>query len=388
MQQPPEAPNQPPLVPSASHLPTAIETAASAAEFAPTPAAADAAQAAPTMQAAPPEHAAPSPAQENLSLPATTLAAVNALLLQQAKSQQSQRLRRNIWLGVVLGLLGLFIVWPMLKSASSASATQKHVALIKLEGTIEIGSAAAAEPINSALQAAFEDSASVAVVLQMNSPGGSPVQAAMIYSEIERLRAKHNKPLFAVVEEICTSACYYIAAAADDIMVNPASMVGSIGVLMDGFGATELMKKLGVERRLYTAGDNKGMLDPFSPASPKHRAMIQEMLASVHKNFIKAVREGRGDRLRESPDLFSGRVFTGEAAIANGLVDAEGTVASMARDVIEVENIVDYSPRENIAERVAKKLGASFGGAFGASAARSVWQSQSQSQSQPTGVWR
>lgn len=384
MQQPPEPPNAADAAQSASaELGAANEPNAQQPQ--PQEAPTDAASS-PIQPAALPEAADLKPAQESLSLPATTLAALNALLHQQAKSSQARNLRRNVWLAIVVALLCIFVAWPMLRGPSNAGATQKHVALIKLEGTIELGSAAAAEPINSAMQAAFEDAASVAVLLHMNSPGGSPVQAAAIYDEINRLRTKYNKPLFAVVEEICTSACYYIASAADEIVANPASMVGSIGVLMDGFGASELMKKLGVERRLYTAGDNKGMLDPFSPSNPKHRVIIDEMLVSVHQMFIKAVREGRADKLKESPELFSGRVFTGQQAISNGLIDSEGTVASVARDTIEVDNIVDYSPKENIAERVAKKLGASFGGALGASAARSVWQSQSQSQ--PTGVWK
>lgn len=362
--------------PDISKTPQTSDTLSMADVLAPSAAPTPAPSSTPTS--APQEPLVPSASQDSISVPAKTLEALNALLHQQAKSQKSNRLRRNIWLGLIVGLVALTILWPMLRGSSNASATQKHVALIKLEGTIEIGSAAAAEPMMSALQAAFEDSASVAVVMQMNSPGGSPVQSAMIYDEINRLRSKYNKPLYAVVEEICASGCYYVAAAADDIYVNPASMVGSIGVLMDGFGAAELIKKLGVERRLYAAGENKGMLDPFSPSNPKHNAMIQEMLVSVHDAFIKAVREGRGDRLKETADMFSGRIFTGQGALSNGLADEVGTVSSLARDVIEVGNIVDYSPKENIAERVAKKLGASFGGAFGASAARSLLQSHTQ----------
>jgi protease-4 len=233
--------------------------------------------------------------------------------------------------------------------------------LVKLDGVIEYGSAAGAEPIMAALQAAFDDSASVAVVMQMNSPGGSPVQAAMIYDEINRLRTKHNKPIYAVVEEVCASGCYYAAAAVDEIYVNQSSMVGSIGVLIDGFGVPELMKKLGVERRLYTAGSNKGMLDPFSPSTAKQTAIINSMLKDVHEQFKNAVKEGRGDSLEDDPELFSGRIYSGSQGVALGLADGYASVNSLARDVIKVENIVDYSPKENIAERVAKKLGASFG---------------------------
>jgi protease IV len=322
---------------------------------------------------APLDSAAPAAALEpNLSLPASTVHQFTQLMAQHLKEQSTARRWKYIFRAVLLVLFLIAVLWPILRGSSNTSATLPHVALVKLEGTIEYGSAAGAEPINAALQAAFEDSASVAVVMQMNSPGGSPVQAAMIYDEINRLRSKYNKPVYAVVEEICASGCYYVAAAADDIYVSPASMIGSIGVLMDGFGVPELMKKLGVERRLYTAGSNKGMLDPFSPSSDKQKDIILTMLKEVHQQFITAVKDGRGDQLSNDPEIFSGRIYSGNQGLNLGLADAIGSVNSLAREVIKVDNIVDYSPKENIAERVAKKLGASFGAGAMSSVFKSI----------------
>ncbi len=304
---------------------------------------------------------APGQLDQAVTVPASTMKQFSSLLEQHLKEQSTARRWKYCFRAAVLAVFLLAVLWPILRGPSSPSAAQTHIALIKLEGTIEYGSAAGAEPIMAALQAAFEDSSSVAVMLQMNSPGGSPVQAAMIYDEINRLRSKYDKPVYAVVEEICASGCYYVAAAADDIYVSQASMIGSIGVLMDGFGVPELMKKLGVERRLYTAGANKGMLDPFSPSSDKQKNIIQTMLKDVHEQFITAVKEGRGDTLSDDPEIFSGRIYSGNQGLSLGLADALGSVNAVARDVIKVDNIVDYSPKENIAERVAKKLGASFG---------------------------
>ncbi|HMA07577.1 MAG TPA: S49 family peptidase, partial [Ramlibacter sp.] len=197
--------------------------------------------------------------------------------------------------------------------------------------------------------------------LLINSPGGSPVQAGIINDEIKRLRAKHNKPVYAVVEESCASAAYYIAAATDKIFVDKASIVGSIGVLMDGFGFTGLMDKLGVERRLMTAGENKGFLDPFSPQTEKQRQYAQAMLDQVHNQFIAAVKAGRGKRLKETPELFSGLFWTGQQAIEMGLADQLGNLDFVAREIVKAEELVDYTRRENVAERLAKKFGAAMG---------------------------
>jgi protease-4 len=211
------------------------------------------------------------------------------------------------------------------------------------------------------LQAAFKDTNTQGVVLRINSPGGSPVQAGYINDEIKRLRALYpNIPLYAVVEDICASGGYYVAAGADKIYVDKASIVGSIGVVMDGFGFTGTMEKLGVERRALTAGDNKRFLDPFSPVKPEHKAFAEKMLADIHEQFIAVVREGRGKRLKENPDTFSGYVWVGTKSIELGLADALGSVDSVARDIIKAEDIVDFTPRENIAERVARRFGAAM----------------------------
>ena len=199
------------------------------------------------------------------------------------------------------------------------------------------------------------------MVLRINSPGGSPVQSGIVNDEIKRLKAKHDKKVYAVVEEVCASGAYYIAVAADEIYVDKASIVGSIGVLMDGFGFTGLMDKLGVERRLLTAGENKAMLDPFSPSNPKQTALAKAMLAQIHQQFISVVREGRGERLKETPETFSGLFWNGEEAVKLGLADHVGNLDFVAREVIKAEEIIDYTPRDNVAERLAKRFGAAVG---------------------------
>ena len=235
----------------------------------------------------------------------------------------------------------------------------KHTALINVRGTIEATSDASAGRINGALQSAFEDKGTAGVVLRISSPGGSPVQAGIVYDEIRRLRAKFpDIPLYAVVEDMCASGGYYIASAADKIFVDKASIVGSIGVLMDGFGFTGAMERVGVERRLLTAGENKGFLDPFSPQDVNQKQHAQVLLEEIHRQFIDVVRKGRGDRLKETPETFSGLMWTGTQSVKMGLADDFGTVDSVAREHIKVENILDYSVKENIAERFAKRLGA------------------------------
>jgi protease-4 len=211
------------------------------------------------------------------------------------------------------------------------------------------------------MRSAFEDEGAKAIVLLVNSPGGSPVQAGIVYDEIRRLKAKYKKPVYAVVEETCASAAYYIASASDKIFVDKASIVGSIGVLMEGFGFTGLMDKLGVERRLMTAGENKGFMDPFSPQTDKQRAYAQVMLDQIHRQFIDAVKAGRGARLKETPELFSGLFWTGQQAIELGLADQLGNLDFVARDIVKAEELVDYTRRDNVAERLAKKFGAAFG---------------------------
>lgn len=237
-----------------------------------------------------------------------------------------------------------------------------HTALVYFKGTLEEGTDASADNLNAALRAAFADKNTTGVILRINSPGGSPVQAGIVNDEIRRLRQLHpNTPLYAVVEDLCASGGYYVAAGADKIFVNKASLVGSIGVLMDGFGFTGAMQKFGVERRLLTAGENKGFLDPFSPQEKRQQEHAQFLLNEIHQQFIQVVRQGRGNRLKETPEMFSGLLWTGTQSIDLGLADALGSVESVARDEIKAEKIVDYSLKENIAERVAKRLGASVG---------------------------
>jgi protease-4 len=249
----------------------------------------------------------------------------------------------------------------MSRGSPATDKTAPHTAVIEIKGEIASDSDASAESVVASMRSAFEDSGSQAVVLLINSPGGSPVQAGIINDEIKRLRAKYKKPVYAVVEESCASAAYYIAAATDRIFVDKASIVGSIGVLMDGFGFTGLMDKLGVERRLMTAGENKGFLDPFSPQTEKHRAFAQSMLDQVHKQFIDVVKAGRGKRLKETPELFSGLFWTGQQAVEMGLADQLGSLDFVAREIVKAEDLVDYTRRDNVAERLAKKFGAAIG---------------------------
>jgi protease-4 len=223
-----------------------------------------------------------------------------------------------------------------------------------------------AEDINASLTAAFENEHSAGVVLRINSPGGSPVQAGMMNDEIHRLRKLYPTKLFyVVVEDICASGGYYVAVASDQILVDKASLVGSIGVIMEGFGFTGLMDKLGVTRRMITAGSNKGMMDPFSKENPQQVEMIKGMLDEIHLQFIAVVKAGRGDRLKDNPELFTGRVWSGEQAVKIGLVDGYGTVDSVARDILKAPDILDYTVKENFAERVAKRFGAEAGSAAG-----------------------
>jgi protease-4 len=235
----------------------------------------------------------------------------------------------------------------------------KHTALVEVSGVIGPGTDSSAERITTALQAAFKDAGTRGVVIRINSPGGSPVQAQNIYDEMRRLRAKYPAiPLYAVVEDICASGGYFVAAGADRIYVSKSSLVGSIGVRLDGWGVTGLMEKLGVERRLLTAGENKGFLDPFLPVDEKQKQHAQAMLGEIHQQFISVVREGRGKRLKDSPDLFSGLIWTGQKSVDLGLADGFGSLEYVAREVIKAEEIIDYSQKENIAEKFARRLGA------------------------------
>lgn len=300
--------------------------------------------------------------------PAPALAATSpheALALQLARDFLDEKRRERRWKLLLRGgwlLLAAFIVWALWSQHPQPVVSgAPHTALVELRGEIAADTEASAEILVSALKTAFADEGSRAVVLRINSPGGSPVQAGIVYDEIRRLRAVHNKPVYAVVDDICTSAAYYIAAATDGIYVNKASMVGSIGVLMDDFGFEGLMQKLGVERRLITAGEHKGIADPFSPMSPEDAGRLQVLLDEIHEQFIAAVREGRGPRLKETEDTFSGLMWNGSGAVAQGLADGFGNLDHVAREVVGAEEVIDYTPHENVAERLAKRFGAAVG---------------------------
>ena len=257
----------------------------------------------------------------------------------------------------LFALLFIALGWTGKKDSS----TGKHTAMVELRGVIGPESAASADNIVTGLQEAFKDKRTQGVILRINSPGGSPVQAGHINDEIRRLREKYPSiPVYAVVEDICASGGYYVAVAADHIYVDKGSIIGSIGVLMDGFGFTGLMDKLGIERRLLAAGRNKGFLDPFSPIREDQQKYAESMLDEIHQQFITVVRQGRGKRLKETPELFSGLLWVGTRSVELGLADGLGSVDYVARELIKAEEIIDFTPRENIAERVARRFGAAM----------------------------
>ena len=258
--------------------------------------------------------------------------------------------------GYLAVILGLVVDWGQTERLAEGA---KFTALVNLTGVIKAKGDANAEHVISALQAAFEDKHTAGVILRINSPGGSPVQSGIINDEMQRLRAAHPAiPLHVVVEDVCASGGYYVAAAADKIFVDKASIVGSIGVLMDGFGFTGSMEKLGVERRLLTAGQSKGFLDPFSPQNESHKDHAKQMLDEIHQQFIDVVRKGRGKRLKETPEMFSGLMWSGAKSIELGLADGYGTVDSVARDVFKASDVRDFSVKQNFAEKFARQFGA------------------------------
>ena len=278
-----------------------------------------------------------------------------------AALQEQRRARR--W-GIFFKLLTFayitVLILMVVDWGGRGETTGKHTALVEVNGVIAPGTDASAERVMASLQAAFKDEDTQGVVMRINSPGGSPVQSHTIYEEMRRLRKKHPAvPLYVVVEDLCASGGYYVAAAADRIYVGRSSIVGSIGVRMDSFGVTGLMEKLGVERRLLTAGDNKGFLDPFLPVDPAQKAHAQALLEEVHRHFIEAVRDGRGGRLKETSDMFSGLIWTGQKSVELGLADAIGSLDYVAREVVKAEKVVDYTQKENLAERFARRLGTS-----------------------------
>jgi protease-4 len=285
--------------------------------------------------------------------------------------REQRRARR--W-GIFFKLLAFGFLFFVLFAAlgawtgSERLCLDKCTAMVEIQGEIDATSRASADNVIAGLQAAFKNKGTQGVVLKINSPGGSPVQAGEINDEIRRLRGKYpDTPVYAVVEEICASGAYYVAVAADKIYVDKASLVGSIGVIMDGFGFVGTLDKLGIERRALTAGDNKTFLDPFLPLTAKQKDYAQQMLADIHQQFIAVVRSGRGSRIKDSPELFSGLVWNGRRSIELGLTDALGSVRSVARDVVKAEDIVDFTVQENVAERVARKFGAAVGRSVAAS---------------------
>jgi protease IV len=256
-------------------------------------------------------------------------------------------------------LLLLFVDWR----GPDALGTGKHSALVDIVGVIDAKGDASADRVTEALQNAFKNKNTQGVILRINSPGGSPVQAGIIYDEIRRLRGKYpNIPMYAVVEDICASGGYYVAAAADKIYVDKASIIGSIGVIMDGWGFTGTMEKLGVERRALVSGENKAFLDPFSPVDEKQKRHAQTMLDDIHRQFIDVVKKGRGKRLKESPEIFSGLLWTGDKSVELGLSDGLGSVDYVAREVIKAEDIFDYTRKQDITERFARRFGAAMAG--------------------------
>jgi len=256
------------------------------------------------------------------------------------------------------------LLWVVIdhKELFTSDNAQQHTAVIDIEGVIADGQPASADPIVSALKSALKNKSTAGVILRINSPGGSPVQSGLLFDSIQSLRAEHpDVPVHAVLGDVAASGGYYIAVAADNIYANQASIVGSIGVRLDSFGATGAIEKLGIERRLLTAGEYKAFLDPFLPVDPAAEAHVQALLDNVHTQFIQAVKEGRGDRLNDDEQLFSGLIWSGEQAVANGLIDALADSRTVARDVIGAEDLVDYTRRPDVFTRFADRLGASLG---------------------------
>ena len=282
--------------------------------------------------------------------------------LAQASLNEQKRARRwSIFFKFLVFAYITFVLFMFLEpDMSKAQMAEKHSALVELQGIIADDETASADNIISALRSAFEDAKTKGIILRINSPGGTPVQAGYIYDEIVRLREKYPEtPLYAVVSDMAASGGYYVASAADEIYASKSSIVGSIGVRMDSFGVVEAMKKLGIESRLLTAGENKALMDPFSPVDEDARKHLQSMIDEIHQQFIDAVKEGRGERLQESDDLFTGLIWTGVEALEYGLIDKIGSASFVAREVIGAEDIVEYSVEEDVLERLVDRLGAS-----------------------------
>jgi len=289
---------------------------------------------------------------------------IHDLAFASIKEQRSKRRWGNFFkmlFVLYIGVVTALIYFPL--DGDIESLSKEHTALINIEGIIASDSSASADKIVSSMRDAFEDKKTKGVILRMNTPGGSPVQSGYINDEIYRLKEKYpDIPVYAVISDVCASGGYYIAAAADIIYADKASIVGSIGVIMNGFGFVDAMKTLGVTRRLYTSGEHKAFLDPFSPQDKVEVKHINSMLKNIHEQFISVVKKGRGDKLSKDPNLFSGYFWTGEKAIEMGLVDKLASSGYVAREVIGAEKIKEFSHEDDILERFSKKLGATFSG--------------------------
>jgi protease IV len=289
-----------------------------------------------------------------------------SLVNELAREVLSEQRRNRRW-GIffkglfALYLLSFFVVYLAQNSEMGSFSVDKHTALIEINGVIAANTEARADYIVTGLRRAFEDKNTEGVILRINSPGGSPVQAGYINDEIKRLRQEYPEiPVYAVITDICASGGYYIAAAADKIYANKASIVGSIGVIMAGFGFVDAIDKLGIERRVMHAGDNKGFMDPFKPLKNEEEQHFQGLLDEVHQQFIDVVKEGRGDRLVDDETIFSGLFWSGQEGINLGLVDELASASQVARDVIGAEDIIDYTKRENYLDRFAKQMGSAM----------------------------
>jgi len=299
---------------------------------------------------------------------------IEKLATEALKEQRRARRWGIFWKLLTFAYVTVIIVMAVDWKDGGDFKDGRHTALVDIKGVIAPGSDASADKVALALQAAFKDKGTQGVVLRINSPGGSPVQAQNIFDEVRRLRMKHaGIPLYVVVEDLCASGGYYVAAAADKIYVAKGSIVGSIGVRMDSFGVVGLMEKLGVESRQITAGKNKALLDPFQPLQESHKQIVVELIDEIHNQFIAAVREGRGKRLKETSDMFSGLIWSGAKSVELGLADGFGGLDYVAREVIKAEDIVDYTQKENIAEKFARRFGAAAMNSWLEFAARSAF---------------
>lgn len=301
--------------------------------------------------------------QENTQNPAWERSLLEKAVL--ASVQEQRRARRwSIFFKLVFLSIFIALIFSLFSDHTARKPLSAHTAVINIDGIID-SEVNNSKMINEGIRAAFEEHQAQGIILQLNSPGGSPVQSNEVFNEILRLRALHpKKKIYAVMSDVCASGCYYIAAAANEIYANPASLVGSIGVLFDGFGFVDTLGKVGAQRRLFTAGKNKGFMDPFSPVTPEMSIFLQSMLDDTHQLFINDVKEGRGQRLKENDLTFSGIAWTGHQALEQGLVDGLGGAEYVAREIIGAETLIDYTSTPNSLDRIIQQLGISFAHAF------------------------